>query len=94
MANKSRPKETKERKAIKDKQNAVQEMASELKKRKIIVLLNLSKTPDKLVQQIRKRLKEKHGAREYAQLEKDLKKSLLELKMSQKFKKKQLNISK
>jgi large subunit ribosomal protein L10 len=65
MANKPRPKETgekKERKAIADKQGAVQEMANELKKRKIIVLLNLSKTPDKLVQQIRKRLKEKHGA--------------------------------
>jgi len=55
-------KEKKERKAIVDKQKAVEDMASELKKRKIIVLLNLAKTPDKLVQQIRRRLKEKHGA--------------------------------
>jgi large subunit ribosomal protein L10 len=58
----SSSKEPKERKAIIDKQNAVKEMAAELKKRKVVVLLNLSKTPDKLVQQVRKRLKGKHGA--------------------------------
>jgi large subunit ribosomal protein L10 len=59
---KEEAKEKKERKAIMDKQNAAKDMAAELKKRSVVVLLNLSKTPDKLVQQIRKRLKEKHGA--------------------------------
>jgi large subunit ribosomal protein L10 len=56
------PVAAKERKAITEKKEAAQKMAAEVKKREVIVLLNLSKTPDKLIQQIRKKLKDKHGA--------------------------------
>jgi large subunit ribosomal protein L10 len=57
-----RVKSTKERASITAKKQDVEEMVKNLKDKKSIVLLNLSKTPDKLVQKIRKKLKDQSGA--------------------------------
>jgi large subunit ribosomal protein L10 len=57
-----RVKSTKERASITAKKQDVEEMVKNLKDKKSIVLLNLSKTPGKLVQKIRKKLKDNNGA--------------------------------
>jgi large subunit ribosomal protein L10 len=52
----------KERASITAKKNDVDEMVKNLKDKKSILLLNLSKTPGKLVQRIRKKLKDQNKA--------------------------------